>query len=82
MIDVVVLPPPAYIALHGGGFYSLNPKIKKMTNNLETDKSYFIGNFKVYMDKDGGLKVTAVGDLKSDIRIEPVSSNNIIIHSL
>lgn len=46
-------------------------------DKLTPGKSHFIGNFKIYLDKNGGLKITAVGDKENDIQIEPISSNNI-----
>ena len=46
-------------------------------NKLEPEVSHFIGNFKIILDKDGSLKITAVGDTKNDISIEPISANNI-----
>lgn len=46
---------------------------------LNLEESHYIGNFKIFMNKDGDLKITAIGDKKSDISIEPISANNIKI---
>jgi hypothetical protein len=52
-----------------------------MNNKLKKESTYFIGDFKIFLCVDGGLKVTAIDDKRSDIRIEPISANNIKIHS-
>lgn len=53
-----------------------------MSKILEKNESYFIGDFKVLLDEKGALKITAVGTQKDNIRIEPISVNNIKVHAI
>lgn len=52
-----------------------------MEKALDQGLAYQIGDFKVLLSEDGSLKVTAISSSKDNIRIEPISANNIKLHA-
>lgn len=47
----------------------------------EENNSIQLGSFRLLLEDNGALKVTAVGRSNDTIRIEPKSSNCILIHT-